>query len=177
MDRLRDVEQRFGEELRLFCRRMVHSEPTAADVVQDVLAAACKTPIAEITHLRGWLYRVARNRCLDLLRRMKPQERLSAFRSSRGGCGGGGGQCLVIDPATTPAARAVNAERADRVMEALESIDDDLRSLVIMRYWHGFTRQQLAEILGLSRSGLDYRLVRAIGLLRDRLAALDESGA
>ena len=104
---------------------------------------------------------------------MKPTERLSAFRSSRVGVG----ERLLIDPVTTPAAKAVNAERHERVMEGLDTLDDDLRSLIIMRYWHGFSRETLAATLGLSRSGLDYRLVRAISLLRDRLAALDESGA
>ncbi len=103
----------------------------------------------------------------------KPQARLSAFRSSRVGVG----ERLLIDPVTTPAAKAVNAERSERVMEALEALDDDLRSLIIMRYWHGFSRESLADTLGLSRSGLDYRLVRAIKSLRDQLAPLDESGA
>ncbi|MCH9009415.1 MAG: hypothetical protein IIC21_02160 [Chloroflexi bacterium] len=67
-----DIERQFGSELRLFCRRMVYNDAVAEEVVQDVLVAACKTPTAEVTHLRGWLYRVARNRCLDVLRKMKP---------------------------------------------------------------------------------------------------------
>lgn len=168
-----DIERQFGAELRLFCRRMVYNDASAEEVVQDVLLAACKNPTADIAHLRGWLYRVTRNRCLDVLRKMKPAERLSAFRSSRIGVG----ERLLIDPVTTPGAKAINAERHERVMEGLDTLDDDLRSLIIMRYWHGFSRESLAETLGLSRSGLDYRLVRAIKLLRDQLAPLDESGA
>lgn len=35
------IERRFGDELRLVCRRMLNDGPLAEDVVQDVLATCC----------------------------------------------------------------------------------------------------------------------------------------
>jgi RNA polymerase sigma factor (sigma-70 family) len=79
----------------------------------------------------------------------------------------GGGPRALIDPLTTPAGQYIKAERAARALEALDALDDDLRSVVIMRVYHDLSREEIADAIGLSVSGVKARLARAFRLMRE----------
>ncbi|MEA2417906.1 MAG: hypothetical protein QOE60_112, partial [Thermoleophilaceae bacterium] len=57
--------------LLAFCRHMLNSTEDAEDVLQEVFAASYNAMIADSRPInaRPWLYRIARNRCLNHLRR------------------------------------------------------------------------------------------------------------
>src|SRR3954469_18069159 len=63
--------QRYQSRLLAFCRHMVGSTEDAEDVLQEVFAASFNAMIADqrAINARPWLYRIARNRCLNHLRR------------------------------------------------------------------------------------------------------------
>jgi RNA polymerase sigma factor (sigma-70 family) len=63
--------QRYQSRLLAFCRHMLGSTEDAEDVLQEVFAAAFNAMIADDRPInaRPWLYRIARNRCLNHLRR------------------------------------------------------------------------------------------------------------
>lgn len=170
------ISTRFGDELRLFCQRMVYSAALAEDLVQEVFMTCCRVGQDQLPDgsLRGWLYRVARNRCIDELRRMKPEARLSAIQTGESGLGG---VALGIDPATTPAGRAVKHDRAQRVQMVIDGLEDDLREVVVMYYFQSLTHAEIGEALELSTSGAKARLQRATRILRERLRTLDDSTA
>src|ERR1700722_10947531 len=65
---------RYQSRLLSFCRHMLNSKEDAGDVRQEVCAAAFNAVLAgdrEI-NVRRWLYRIARNRSLNPLRRTAP---------------------------------------------------------------------------------------------------------
>ncbi|MGI9556853.1 MAG: RNA polymerase sigma factor, partial [Solirubrobacterales bacterium] len=66
---------RYHGRLLAFCRSMLKSEQDAEDVLQEVFAAAHKAMIADERpiNVRPWLYRIARNRCLNHLRKPVPE--------------------------------------------------------------------------------------------------------
>jgi RNA polymerase sigma factor (sigma-70 family) len=63
--------QRYQSRLLAFCRHMLNSTEDAEDVLQEVFAASFNAMIADTRPInaRPWLYRIARNRCLNHLRR------------------------------------------------------------------------------------------------------------
>jgi RNA polymerase sigma factor (sigma-70 family) len=63
--------QRYQSRLLAFCRHMLNSAEDAEDVLQEVFAASFNAMIADTRPInaRPWLYRIARNRCLNHLRR------------------------------------------------------------------------------------------------------------
>jgi RNA polymerase sigma factor (sigma-70 family) len=65
---------RYQSRLLAFCRHMLSSKEDAEDVLQEVFAAAFNAIQADDRPLnvRPWLYRIARNRSLNHLRRAKP---------------------------------------------------------------------------------------------------------
>jgi RNA polymerase sigma factor (sigma-70 family) len=64
---------RYQSRLLAFCRHMLGSREDAEDVLQEVFAAAFNAMIADERPLnvRPWLYRIARNRSLNHLRRVQ----------------------------------------------------------------------------------------------------------
>src|SRR6202049_439821 len=62
---------RYQSRLLSFCRHLLGSREDAEDVLQEVLAAAFNAILADDRpiNVRPWLYRIARNRCLNHLRR------------------------------------------------------------------------------------------------------------
>jgi RNA polymerase sigma factor (sigma-70 family) len=122
--------------------------------------------------LRGWLYRVARNRSIDEIRKMKPEVRLSAMQSSSRIWAAA---VVPLDPTTTPAGKAMKEDRARRVQEVVSAMDDDLRDVVILYFFQGLSRDEVAEAIGLTLSGTKARISRATRELRNKLRSLDDS--
>jgi RNA polymerase sigma factor (sigma-70 family) len=62
---------RYQSRLLAFCRHMLASREDAEDVLQEVFAAAFNALLSDERdiNVRPWLYRIARNRCLNHLRR------------------------------------------------------------------------------------------------------------
>jgi RNA polymerase sigma factor (sigma-70 family) len=62
---------RYQSRLLAFCRHMLSSREDAEDVLQEVFAAAFNAMLADEREInvRPWLYRIARNRSLNHLRR------------------------------------------------------------------------------------------------------------
>ena len=165
-----EIRTRYQPELQLFCRRMVYNETLAEDIVQDVLLKCCKTETAGLPagSLRGWLYQVARNRSIDELRRMKPDVRLSAAQSESHLWANA---AVPVDPTSTPAGKAIKADRVRRVQLAIDAMDDGLREVVILYFFQGLSRSEVAEAIGLTLAGTKARLSKATRELRRRLQA------
>lgn len=167
-----ELRDRYMPELLLFCKRMVYDEALAEDIVQEVMIKCLNPDAAPSGSLRGWLYRVARNRSIDALRRMKPELRLSAMQSSSRIWAAA---VVPLDPTTTPAGKAMKADRARRVQEVVNAMDDGLREVVILYFFQGLSREEVAEAIGLTLSGTKARISRATCELRAKLRSLDDS--
>ncbi len=65
---------RYQSRLLAFCRHMLGSREDAEDVLQEVFAASFNAILADdrAINVRPWLYRIARNRSLNHLRRVQP---------------------------------------------------------------------------------------------------------
>ena len=67
--------ERYHSRLLAFCRHMLRSTEDAEDVLQEVFVKAHAAMLADerAINVRPWLYRIARNRCLNHLRRPVPE--------------------------------------------------------------------------------------------------------
>ncbi|TWT40383.1 ECF RNA polymerase sigma factor SigW [Phycisphaerae bacterium RAS1] len=169
-----EIDQRFGQELRLFCRRMLGDAAGAEDIVQDVFCTCCKVGPESLPtrSVRAWLYQIARRRCIDVRRRQNRTggDAAAAVRRVQPGFDN------AIDPLTTPAGKALKRDRAAKLLALLDDLDDDLRTVVVMRYFQNLPRDEIAEAVGLTLAGTKARLSKAMDLLRDKLTQLDDSG-
>ena len=72
--RISEVVEREQSRLRNFIRRRVPDPRDAEDILQDVFYELVEANrlLMPIDHITGWLFRVARNRIIDLFRKKKP---------------------------------------------------------------------------------------------------------
>jgi len=161
------IEGRFGGELRLFCRRMLDDPQAAEDVVQEILLTCCRLPEESLPQhsLRGWLYQIARRRCIDLLR----QQRHTVAPAARAVRRPVSSLEHAVDPLTTPSGKALKRDRALKVLECLSRLDEELRSVIVLQYFQELSREEIAEAIGLSLAGTKARLSRAIQELRRQM--------
>src|SRR5258708_14469497 len=73
--RISEVVEREQSRLRNFIRRRVPDPRDAEDILQDVFYELVEANrlLMPIEHVTGWLFRVARNRIIDLFRKKRPE--------------------------------------------------------------------------------------------------------
>src|SRR5215210_701038 len=73
--RISEAVNRERSRLRNFIRRRVADPRDAEDILQDVFAELVEANrmLMPIDHVTGWLFRVARNRIIDLFRKKQPE--------------------------------------------------------------------------------------------------------
>jgi RNA polymerase sigma-70 factor (ECF subfamily) len=143
-----------GSLLRFACR-LTNDRAAAEDLVQETLLQAwrCFHQYESGSNVRAWLFRIlinAFNRHGRRARRAPPMVQLNAGIRSR----------------------AAAADETLEVLEALEQLPDDHRSVLLLGVVEGFTCRELSQILSLPIGTVMSRLSRARGSLREKLTPL-----
>lgn len=148
-DAMTEIDRRYRDRLLAYVRRM-SAGADAEDVVQDVLARAYTALRADDRPmaLRAWLYRVAHNRCLDVLRGGRARVVLTDEVD------------LGADSATLPELVA-GRERLRQVVSDIQDLPDQQRSALIIRELEGLSYDELAAALDTTVPAIKSLLVRA----------------
>jgi RNA polymerase sigma factor (sigma-70 family) len=148
-DAMTEIDRRYRDRLLAYVRRM-SAGADAEDVVQDVLARAYTALRADDRPmaLRAWLYRVAHNRCLDVLRGAPARVVLSEEIE------------LGAATATLPELVA-GRERLRQVVADIQDLPDQQRSALIIRELEGLSYEELAAALDTTVPAIKSLLVRA----------------
>jgi len=170
--RLSEVIQRERRRLFLFIRKRVDDEGDAEDILQDVFyelieAYRLMKPIEQVG---SWLYRVARNRIIDLFRKRRP-ETVSETLLDRSD------EALLLEdrlPSRDAGPDALYARSVllDELDAALQELPEEQREVFVAHEMDGRSFKQLADETGLSINTLLSRKRYATLHLRQRLQAI-----
>jgi RNA polymerase sigma factor (sigma-70 family) len=162
------AEQR--SRLRNFIRRRVADPADAEDIVQEVFYELVEANrlLMPIEHVTGWLYRVARNRIIDLFRKKKPERFSDAAIENEDG------EILQVEdllpsPDAGPDALYMRGVLLDELELAIEALPDEQREVFIAHEIDGRSFKELSAETGISVSTLLSRKRYAILHLRERL--------
>lgn len=150
-----------------FCVRMLGDREEALDVSQDVFIRVHQhlRRFREDARLSTWLFRVARNQCLN---RLEYLDRRGRGRSDALEDVGEGTLQDALDGPPAPD-RALDAARTRaRVQAAIARLDPDARTLVVLRDLEGLSYEEIVDITELPEGTVKSRLHRA----REKLAGL-----
>lgn len=164
-----------GERARLrnFIRRRVADEADAEDILQDVFYEFMQAYrlMKPIQQAGAWLFRVARNRIIDLYRKRKT-DRLR----QQPGDGEEGEQLrleeLLPSPDSGPEATFTRSVLLAELDDALEELPEGQREVFIAHELEGKTFKELAAETGVSLNTLLSRKHYAVLHLRRRLQAI-----
>jgi RNA polymerase sigma factor (sigma-70 family) len=172
--RISEVVNREYAGLRNFIRRRVADQADAEDILQDVfyeLIAAYRMmkPVEQVT---AWLFRVARNRIIDLFRRKKRQ----GLRSEPASLTEDGDSLQLDDllPSSDagPEAAYMRDTLAEELDAALDELPDEQRDVFIAHELMGYSFKEIAAQTGVSVNTLLSRKHYAVLHLRQRLRSI-----
>jgi RNA polymerase sigma factor (sigma-70 family) len=175
-EQISDVIRKEQGRLLGFIRRRVADPLDAEDILQDVFheLAEANRLLVPIDHVTAWLFRVARNRIIDLFRKRKP-ERLAAPRA--GGEEGSGLEDLLPSPEAGPEAQYARRVLLEELALALDELPAEQREAFVAHELEGRSFKEIAAASGVSVNTLLSRKHYAVLHLRERLRDLyDELG-
>jgi len=156
--------------LRNFIRRRVADQGEAEDILQDVFyelveAYRMMKPVEQVT---AWLFRVARNRIIDLFRR-KGREGAGAETAASFEDEALGLEELLPSLDAGPDMAYVRSMLLEELDEALDELPDEQRQVFVAHELMGRSFKELAEESGVSVNTLLSRKHYAVMHLRERL--------
>lgn len=114
-----------------------------------------------------WLYRVTINVCLDELRKRKRHS--EGVVSISADEAGDFGELQIADTGAGPPELIELTEVRQTVLKAIQSLDEQHRTVIILRELYGLNYKQIADILSCSLGTVKSRISRARRDLKKRL--------
>jgi RNA polymerase sigma factor (sigma-70 family) len=136
-------------ELFRYCARLTSDRDLAEDIAQEAFVRLLDRRIpGDRAGLRAWLFKVATHLVRDRVRIARNRERLLEANP------------VVPSETETPDQAVERGERIAMVREALDTLDERDRSLLLLRE-EGFEYRELAEIIGVQVTSVGTLLARA----------------
>jgi RNA polymerase sigma factor (sigma-70 family) len=165
-----EIVARERSRLGNFIRKRVPDPSDAEDIVQDVFYELVEANrlLMPIEHVTGWLFRVARNRIIDLFRKKKP----ASFSDEA--LVDGAGELLQIEdllpsPEAGPEELYFRHALLDELELALDELPDEQREVFVAHELEGRSFKEMAAQTGMSLNTLLSRKRYAVLHLRGRL--------
>jgi RNA polymerase sigma factor (sigma-70 family) len=151
---------RYQARLLAFCRHMLASREDAEDVLQEVFAAAFNAMLADDRpiNVRPWLYRIARNRCLNHLRRQTA-------------IGVDSMDVHLAEHGTTTADKVDDREDFRQLVADVQTLPETQRTALLLREIDALSYEQISEAMETTVPSVKSLLVRARVSLADAAEA------
>ena len=141
---------RYQSRLLRFCWQILRSKEDAEDALQDVFIAAFNAIRADDREIqvRPWLYRIARNRCINHLRRATAvgADSMDDYHAEHG---------------RTVVEKVIGRQRFRQLVSDVQALPDTQRTALLLCEVDGFSYAQIALAMSTTVPGVKSLLVRA----------------
>ncbi|MBQ7385760.1 MAG: RNA polymerase sigma factor [Ruminococcus sp.] len=135
------------------CYLYLKDESLAQDAAQDTFVKAYRklSSFKENSNINTWLTSIAINTCKSLMRQKSYKSTISLNEA-------------IKVPANTP-----DKETELSVSQAIKNLPENLRAVTILKYYRGLKTQEIAKILKVPATTINYRLSKSKELLKEKL--------
>lgn len=162
-DAFRELVERYQRKVYSICYGMLKNADDCLDVSQDVFVKVYRN-IEKFNHQSSfytWLYRITVNMCIDHIRKNKRVKNVEYDDAlSREGDG--------PDDFLMPSKLGLNPDKVygrkelrEKMLEALDSLSEKHRTILILREVDGLSYEEIADVLNISKGTVMSRLFHA----------------
>ena len=147
----------YGDSLIGYAYCFLHDFSAAEDVMEDTFATLIvkRKRFEARSPFEAYLFRIARNKCLDRLRKRRREVSLSGAREFAA--------CGDVEE------DALKAVRDGKVYKAMLSLPQDYRTVLYLTYYQGFTADEVRKSLGKNKKQMYNLTARAKAALKEIL--------
>lgn len=154
----RQLVKRYQGPIFAYIYRWLRNRADAEDLTQDVFIKMFRAlhTYSRKSSFRAWLYRIARNRVIDFLRRKKP----STVDIEN---------VVTVTDEDTPVEAFERSSDQEKIDHAIATLPHIYREVLLLRHRDELTYEEIVDATGVTLGTVKARLHRARALLRKRL--------
>jgi RNA polymerase sigma-70 factor, ECF subfamily len=162
--------EKYSSKIYRLALKILNSEEDAEDVLQETFIKALKAlPKFEgRSSLATWLYRIAVNESLMIIRKKKPN--MVSTDQEKETVDGQMEPIQIIDWCCMPESELMNSETQKLLSQAIQTLPSTLFSVFTLRDMQGASIKETADALELTETAVKTRLLRARLRLREKLS-------
>jgi RNA polymerase sigma-70 factor, ECF subfamily len=151
--------RRHYEPVRALCARIAATPSVGDDLAQDTFLRVLRhrATFRGDARFTTWVYRIARNVCLEHIARSARDRRIAERWFSE----------------TEPPDAAPNADENEVLTAAMRALTPEQREVLVLCRYHDLPFAEIGEVLGCTAGAARVRAHRALAALRDAYIALD----
>ena len=150
-----ELVKRHQNRVYRMCYQLLHREEDAWDVSQEIFIKVynARHSYVENAKFTTWLYRIANNAAIDKIRQLKRKQNTMSMDD------------LVSEPPSKDRSTHHHLEMGDmkrQMSVALNALSERQRSMVILKYYEGFSVKEIAEVFDCAVGTVKATLFQAI---------------
>jgi RNA polymerase sigma-70 factor (ECF subfamily) len=154
----------YYKEILQYIKKNIFDKDLAHDVTQETFARAIKNADSnEIENERALLYRIAKNVMFDLYKEKNKIDRIS-FNEEE-----------YIDNSNATEEIIIKDEETTLLMKSLDDLPKKRRQAFTLHIVDGYTREEVADIMGISLNAVEQHISRASNQIKENLIKEDKN--
>lgn len=160
------------DDLFVYALSLGFDRETCMDAIQDVFCKICANEklLESITHIKFFLFRMLKNRLIDIYKSRKDQvsfsdQSITAFDE------------MPFNVKVTIEDQLINCEEEEKIKSTIESMLKNLtnrqREIVYLRYSQGYNYSEIAELLSISVPSCRKLVHKSLSVLREKYPSLE----
>jgi RNA polymerase sigma-70 factor (ECF subfamily) len=170
-EELTKMVQQYSDPIYRVALRMLNNQSEAEDVLQETFIKALRSleKFEGRSTLSTWLYRIAVNESLMMIRKQKPEVSV-VFDEPGDEENEGISVSQIVDWCCLPESEFLTHETRSVLNDAIQKLPENLRTVFILRDIEGLSIIETAQALELTETNVKTRLLRARMKLREELS-------
>ena len=172
---LADLVHVYQQDIFRFCLHYLKDVDKAREMTQEtfIRVYVARNRFDATRSFRPWILCIARNLCLNDLKRQKTVPMISMEEFS--GTPAALQQGDLHGQTSSPDEVLIATERRELLARALDELDETAREIVTLRFFERLSAREIADIIGATEGAVRTRLHRILRSLRDKYEGIKDT--